>query len=98
LVFLSCCEAGGGRNAASGYAGLARSFLAAGAQNVVAPSIVIDDTAARSMAVTFYKHWLSGLQVPEALRLAQREMRDSDPRWAHPFYWAFYQPVIAASR
>ncbi len=96
LVFLSCCEAGVGRGTRSGYAGLARSFLDAGAQSVVAPLIVIDDEAARTLATRFYDHWLAGLPVPAALNAAQRDLRDGDDRWAHPFFWAFYQPIVAA--
>lgn len=95
VVFLSCCEAGDGRDTHSDYAGLARSFLDAGARHVVAPLLVIDDEAARALAVRFNTHWLAGLPVPGALRAAQRDLRDGDPRWAHPFYWAFYQPIVA---
>ena len=95
LVFLSCCEAADGCDKRSGYAGLARSFLDAGARNVVAPLLVIDDEAARTLATRFYTHWLAGLPVPDALRAAQRDLRDSDARWAHPFYWAFYQAIAS---
>jgi CHAT domain-containing protein len=95
LVFLSCCEAADGYGKRSGYAGLSRSFLDAGARNVVAPLIVIDDEAARTLATRFYFHWLAGLPVPEALRAAQRDLRDGDVRWAHPFYWAFYQAIAS---
>ncbi len=98
LVFLSCCEAADGCDKLSGYSGLARSFLDAGARNLVAPLIVIDDEAARALATNFYRHWLAGQTVPDALRAAQQDLRrlgDSGNRWSHPFYWAFYQ-VIAA--
>lgn len=94
LVYLSCCEAAGGRHTRSGFAGLARSFLDAGARNVVAPLIAIDDEAGRAMATRFYSHWLSGMAVPAALRSAQLDLRDGDPKWSHPFYWAFYQPIV----
>jgi tetratricopeptide (TPR) repeat protein len=95
LVFLSCCEAADGRDLRSGYAGLARSFLDAGARNVVAPLIAIDDEAARAMAGRFYAHWLAGEPVPRALRAAQRDLRDSGGEWSHPFYWAFYQAIAS---
>jgi tetratricopeptide (TPR) repeat protein len=97
LVFLSCCEAGDGQGQRSGNTGLARGFLDAGARHVVAPLIVIEDQAARSLATSFYAHWLAGAPVPQALRAAQRELRDSDPRWSHPFYWGFYQVNVAGA-
>lgn len=98
LVFLSSCEAGDGQGTRSGYAGLARSFLDAGARTVIAPLIVVDDEAARGLAARFYAHWLAGETVPVALHLAQRDLRDSGPQWAHPFFWAFYQPMIGGTR
>lgn len=95
LVFLSCCEAAEGvrRGRGPAHAGLARSFLAAGAGAVIAPTARIDDEAARRLSVAFYRIWLGGESIPGALRKAQRELRGSDPRWAHPYYWAFYQVI-----
>lgn len=96
LIFLSCCEAAEGYapGGGSAHAELARSFLDAGARTVVAPSVRIDDEAARRLAGRFYVHWLSGMTVPEALRRAQLDLRDGDPRWAHPFYWSFVVSVM----
>lgn len=95
LVFLSCCEAAEGirRGIGPAHAGLARSFVAAGARAVVAPSMRIEDEAARHLAGRFYHHWLDGVSVEEALRRAQFDLRDGDPRWAHPYYWASYQAI-----
>ena len=95
LVFLSCCEAAEGvrRGVGLAHAGLARSFLAAGARVVVAPSVRIDDEAARRLSAAFYRHWLGGENAASALRRAQRELRGSDARRAHPYYWAFYQAI-----
>ncbi len=95
LVFLSCCEAGDGADSHLNYAGLARSFIDAGAQNIVASLAPIDDEAARVFAGRFYTHWLAGLSVPSALRSAQRDFRDGDSQWSHPFYWGFYQSMVA---
>jgi len=94
LVFLSCCEAADGRDRRAGFAGLARSFLDAGARSVVAPLESVDDDAAHALAVRFYERWLAGAPVPAALRLAQMDLRE-DPHWEHPFYWAFYQAIVA---
>ncbi|HMB70524.1 MAG TPA: CHAT domain-containing protein, partial [bacterium] len=95
LVFLSCCEAAGGirRGVGPAHAGLARSFLEAGARHVIASGIRVDDDAARELAVRFYEHWLDGVEISDALRMAQLDLREG--RWAHPYYWAFYQVISA---
>ena len=97
LVFLSCCEAAEGvrRGIGPAHAGLARSFLAAGARTVIAPSTRIEDEAARHLAGRFYGYWLEGSSAAAALRRAQLDLRDGDARWAHPYYWAFYQAIGA---
>ncbi|GJM45016.1 MAG: hypothetical protein DHS20C21_18580 [Gemmatimonadota bacterium] len=96
LVFLSCCEAMGGirRGVGPAHAGLARSFLSAGARHVIASGIPVDDRAARVLARSFYSHWLSGATVEDALRMAQLDVRNAEPSWAHPYYWAFYQVMV----
>lgn len=95
LVFLSSCEAAEGvrRGVGPAHAGLARSFLDAGARNVIASGVRVDDEAGRQLAVKFYGHWLDGATVGDALRMAQLDMRDCEARWAHPYYWAFYQVI-----
>lgn len=96
LVYLSCCE--GAQKAVdqgSGVDSLARAFLQAGARTVVASTQVTDDEASRLLARRFYAEWLSGSSPHEALRSAQRSLRDRDPRWRHPFYWASLR-VLAA--
>lgn len=97
LVFLSSCEAADGvrRGVGPAHAGLARSFLAAGARHVIASGIRVDDEAARDLAVRFYAHWWTGAPLPAALRMAQLDLRDAGPRWAHPYYWAFHQVMAA---
>ncbi len=93
LVYLSACEAAEGvrRAAGPGHAGLVRSFLAAGADRVLAPSTRIDDEAARHFAARFYRHWLEGASVEAALRRAQLDTRSADPRRVHLADWAFFQ-------
>lgn len=92
LVFLSCCRAardlddGGG-----GIASFARAFIDAGAHNVIASTMVVDDDAARFLATAFYRHWTEGRAPHDALRAAQQETRDHSAAWRHPFYWGFYQ-------
>ncbi len=95
LVFLSCCEAMGGirRGVGPAHAGLARSFLAAGARHVIASGIPVDDRAARALARSFYSHWLGGADLEDALRRAQLDVREN-ANWAHPYYWAYYQVIV----
>jgi len=99
LIFLSCCEAAEGyaRIAGPAHAELARSFLDAGARVVVAPIVRIDDEAARLLAGRFYDHWLSGMTVAAALRKAQLELRDGDPRWAHYLFWSSHISIYGSS-
>jgi CHAT domain-containing protein/tetratricopeptide (TPR) repeat protein len=95
LVFLSGCETGLGRAglvaAAPGedYATLARAFLYGGAHSVVATLWPVADAGAAAFAARFYDG-LDADRAPEALARAQRGML-SDPRYAHPYYWAGYQ-------
>lgn len=97
LVFLSCCEAADGSalHAGQAHADLANGFLDAGAAAVVAPTLVIEDEAARHLAGRFYDGWLAGKPAAVALRDAQLAMRDGDPARSHPFYWAFYLILTA---
>ena len=59
---------------------------------MIAPISVIDDEAARELAVGFYQQWKPGMSVAEALRLAQLQQKNGDR--GHPFFWAFYQVYV----
>ena len=94
LVFLSGCGtalgAGTGEElAGEDYATLARAFLYAGAQNVVATLWPIDDAAAAEFAGTFYGS-LGETDAVSALARAQRAMI-GHARLAHPYFWAAYR-------
>ncbi len=95
FVFLSSCEAAEAvrRGVGPAHSGLARSFLAAGAKTVIAPSVAIEDEAARHLAKRFHHYWLSGLDAESALRRAQLDLRDGDERWSRPYYWGFHQAI-----
>ena len=54
LVFLNACQVGTGQETLGDYAGLAESFLFAGASAVVAPLWSIDDGVASALAERFY--------------------------------------------
>jgi len=100
LITLSACETGLG----SGYftetpggdefVGLTRAFLSAGGQNVLASLWAVNDQSTRELMVRFYRHLLV-TGGAEALARAQRELRLSDIRYRHPYYWAGF--VISGS-
>jgi len=92
LVVLSACETFGGRlYEGEGLMGLARAFLASGAEAVVATQWPVGAGSADVMDV-FY-HGLSAGHTPEAaLRDAQLALR-RNPATSHPFYWGGFALV-----
>jgi CHAT domain-containing protein len=71
-----------------GLVGLARGFMHAGAQRVVASLWQVDDQATAQLMGHFYRGMLKeNLRPAAALRAAQIEM-SKNPRWSSPYYWA----------
>jgi len=68
LVFLNACQVGTGQETLGDYAGLAESFLFAGASAVVAPLWSIDDEVASALAERFYAKAFAGQSVAEIIR------------------------------
>jgi CHAT domain len=68
LVFLNACQVGTGQETLGDYAGLAESFLFAGASAVVAPLWSIDDGAASALAERFYARAFAGEPIAEIVR------------------------------
>jgi hypothetical protein len=68
LVFLNACQVGAGQETLGDYAGLAESFLFAGASAVVAPLWSIDDGVASDLAERFYTRAFAGDSVAEIVR------------------------------
>jgi CHAT domain-containing protein len=95
LITLSACETGLGtgyfRETPGGdeFVGLTRAFLSAGGQNVLASLWAVNDESTRRLMVRFYRHLLV-TGGPEALAKAQQELRRSDVRYRHPYYWAAF--------
>ena len=89
LVVLSGCETGTGRVlAGEGALSLARPFLIAGAEQVLASLWKIDDHRTAEFMQRFYQHLLSdGDSAARALSRAQNWMR-RQPGTTHPYYWA----------
>ena len=68
LVFLNACQVGTGQETLGDYAGLAESFLFAGASAVVAPLWSIDDAVASALAERFYSKAFAGESLAEIVR------------------------------
>jgi len=89
LVVLSACQTALGEEIkGEGLVGLARGFMHAGAQRVVASLWRVDDQATAQLMGHFYRGMLKeNLRPAAALRAAQIEM-SRNPRWSAPYYWA----------
>ncbi|HAS45638.1 MAG TPA: hypothetical protein DCS93_34465 [Microscillaceae bacterium] len=88
LLVLSSCESGVGKLVkGEGVFSLARSFLYAGAHNIVFSLWEIDDAYTRELMIAFYGQFLGKRKVSysKALQLAQQKLR---MRGIHPKHWA----------
>jgi CHAT domain-containing protein/tetratricopeptide (TPR) repeat protein len=90
-VVLSACQTGLGKEIkGEGLVGLARGFLHAGAQRVVASLWEVDDLATAELMQRFYRGMLQdGLRPAAALRAAQLELL-RQPRWSAPYFWSAF--------
>lgn len=88
LVVLSACSgADGPLFRGEGLMGLARAFLEAGADAVLASLWDVDDEATAVLMSHFYKALSKGKESAKALQVAKRKMAHSR-RWSAPRYWA----------
>lgn len=89
LVMLSACETGLARvTGGDEVIGLARSFIFAGTPSLIASLWTVDDLATAITVKRFYRYFKSGMSTSQALRQAQRFVRDHHNR--HPAYWASF--------
>ena len=88
LVVLSACQSGGGLVIRGDeVSGFTRTFLLAGAENVVASLWDISDQSTAELMKDFYSHMGSGQTPAEALRASSLAIRKQFP---HPKYWAAF--------
>ena len=88
LVTLSACETGLGKiSNGDDVVGLARGFLYAGSNAIVASLWEVDDAATSFLMTEFYAN-LKKTNKREALRQAQLAAKI---KYDHPFYWAAFQ-------
>ena len=97
LVVLSACETQAGPSfAGEGLMGIARAFLASGAESVVATQWPIGAATAELMR-EFHSSLAKGMDVGRALHAAKIMLRH-DQKAASPFYWAGFVLVEGARR
>jgi CHAT domain-containing protein/Tfp pilus assembly protein PilF len=95
LVVLSACNTGQGdvKNG-EGVFGLRRALEEAGAESVLMSLWSVPDRETLELMQRFYKKWLGGMEIHEALKEAQLEMREQ-VRKSHngkdlPYYWGAF--------
>ena len=76
LVVLSACQTGLGEITGDGVFGLQRGFKKAGAQSLLMSLWKVDDQATQMLMTQFYANLIKGQSKYEALREAQRYVRD----------------------
>ncbi|MBX2863637.1 MAG: CHAT domain-containing protein, partial [Leptolyngbyaceae cyanobacterium MAG.088] len=84
LVVLSACDTGLGKITGDGVIGLSRSFLAAGADNVMVSLWKVPDNATAELMVEFYRQrqTLDDAQALRQAMLVAREQYDDPVDWA----------------
>lgn len=74
LVVLSACETGLGKiENGEGVFGLQRSFMQAGARNVLISLWKVDDEATRDLMIKFYEYLAKGNSLSASLKMAQMD-------------------------
>lgn len=88
LAVLSACETGLGESQfGEGVMGLRRAFVLAGARTLVMSLWKVPDAATADLMTAFYDLLLAGVPRAEALRQAQRRLKE---RYPDPFYWGAF--------
>ncbi len=86
LVVLSACETGlGSVSIGNGVFGLQKSFLDAGAGNILMTLQKVDDEVTQLLMNTFYDKYLNGSSAEDALYAAKLEVKKT---YKHPHFWA----------
>ena len=95
LVVLSACNTGQGEvKNGEGVFGLRRALEEAGAQSILMSLWSVPDQETLELMKRFYSKWLDGMEIHEALKEAQLEMREQ-VRKSHdgkdlPYYWGAF--------
>jgi len=92
LVVLSACQTLSSRTSRTGgVAGLASSFLRAGAPAIVSTLWDVNDDVTEPLLAAFHENFAAGLPADDALRRAQlRVLKASSSQHAAPAMWAAF--------
>lgn len=89
LVVLSACETALGKVKPEGVYGLQRAFKLAGAKSIIMSLWKVDDYATQILMTSFYRNYLNGMSMREALLMSQKVLRET-PGFENPYYWAAF--------
>jgi CHAT domain-containing protein len=88
IVVLSACETGLGEvRSGEGVFGLQRSFLVAGARNVIMTLFKVDDEVTKELMKHFYTEWLETGDKRAAFNNAKRKIKD---KYDSSIYWGSF--------
>ncbi|MGB0402958.1 MAG: CHAT domain-containing protein [Salibacteraceae bacterium] len=91
LVVLSACETGRGEiKSGEGVYGLQRSFLVAGADNVIMTLFKVNDAVTQELMNDFYAHWLEGENKRDAFQNAKKRIKE---KYDKPIYWGSFMLI-----
>lgn len=94
LAVLSACQTGLGDMTTDGIAGLQRGFKNAGVKTILMSLWKVDDGATSMLMAQFYKELMNGKSKHDALRSAQKYLReyeqDGERIYADFKYWAAF--------
>lgn len=88
-VLAACDTAGGALSPGEGVVGMSWALLLAGCPTVAVSQWLAESAATSKLMIRFHESLAAGRSPAASMRIAQRALL-SDPRYAHPFYWAAF--------
>ena len=85
LVVLSACETGKGTISSDGVFGLQRGLKMASVNSILMSLWNVDDETTKMLMIEFYKEWLQGKSLHDALQFARKRVREYKN---DSYYWA----------